>query len=254
MMTQTIIAKRYKDYLIIDKPAGLIVHSDGRTDEPTLCDWIVENYPEIAGVGEPAEIRNASGEVIMIDRPGIVHRLDRDTSGIMVIARNQKSFAYLKKQFKDRKVEKIYHAFVYGNIKEDELTIDEPIGRNKNNFRQWFAGKVSNIRGKSREAITHLRVLNRTKNKSVTLVEAKPKTGRTHQIRVHLKSIYHPIVADDLYAPDREKLLGFNRTALHAKSIRFVAPDGAEVFVEVPYPTDFDQAIKSAEFESAEFA
>lgn len=235
------ILKEDPNFLVINKPAGLVVHSDGRTDEPTVCDCVLENFPDVAGVGEPAEI---AGE--KIDRPGIVHRLDRDTSGAMIIARNQKTFEYLKKQFKDRKVEKKYHAFVYGNIKEDEFVVDDPIGRSKKDFRQWFSGKISAMRGKTRDAITEFRVLWRSVDKTFTFVEASPKTGRTHQIRVHLKSIYHPIIADSIYAPDRESMLGFDRTALHAKSIKFIDEAGNDVFVEAPYPSDFVDALEGS--------
>ncbi len=236
------IIKEDNDFLVINKPAGLIVHSDGRTDEPTLCDFILEKYPEIKDVGEPLVIKNEkTSEEIKIYRPGIVHRLDRDTSGVMVIARNLKSFEHLKKQFQDRKIEKTYNAFVYGNIKEDSLLINEPIGRSKKNFRQWLAG--FRARGELREAVTEIKVLKRSVDKSVTFIEAKPKTGRTHQIRVHLKHIYHPIVCDEIYAPDRDSFLGFNRTALHAKNLSFIDLNNNNVAFEAPYPDDFDRAI-----------
>jgi 23S rRNA pseudouridine1911/1915/1917 synthase len=244
-MPEPQILKQTDDFLVLNKPAGLVVHADGRTDEPTLCDWLLKNFPEIFGVGEPLRLKGANGGAT-IDRPGIVHRLDRDTSGVMVVARTQEAFEYLKQQFKDRKVEKTYEAFVYGNIKEDEFTVDEPIGRSKKDFRRWFSGKDAGIRGKTRDAVTDFRVLARSKDKSATdtatLVEARPKTGRTHQIRVHLKSIYNPIVADNLYAPDREPILGFKRLALHAKSLRFTDLEGKEVFVESPDPADFEHA------------
>ncbi|HRY30861.1 MAG TPA: RluA family pseudouridine synthase [Candidatus Paceibacterota bacterium] len=236
------ILKADKDFLIINKPADLVVHSDGRTKESTLCDFLLKKYPAIKGVGEPALILDQeTGKKISIDRPGIVHRLDRDTSGVMIVARNQKFFEYLKKQFQDRLIEKKYHAFVYGNIKEKFLTIDEPIGRSKKNFRQWLAGLRA--RGEKREAVTNIEVLKRATDKSVTFIEASPKTGRTHQIRVHLKHIYHPIVCDNLYAPNRESLLGFSRMALHAKSLRFIDPKGQILSFEAPYPLDFERAI-----------
>ncbi len=236
------ILKEEKDFLIINKPAGLVVHSDGRTDESTLCDFILEKYPEIKNVGEPLIIKNEkTGEETKIDRPGIVHRLDRDTSGVILVARNQKAFEFFKKQFQDRKIEKKYEAFVYGNIKEDSLTINEPIGRSRKNFRQWLAG--FRARGEMREAITEIKVLKRSTDKSVTFIEARPKTGRTHQIRVHLKHIYHPIVCDEIYAPDRETFLGFNRTALHAKNLTFIDLSGEKLSFTAPYPDDFEQAI-----------
>jgi 23S rRNA pseudouridine1911/1915/1917 synthase len=133
-MPKTILEN--KNFLIINKPAGLVVHSDGKTKEPNLCDWLLENYPDTKGVGEPFKLNDGT----LIDRPGIVHRLDRETSGVMIVARNQKTFDYLKNLFQNRQIEKTYHAFVYGNIKEDSGTISAPIGRNKNNFKQWQAG------------------------------------------------------------------------------------------------------------------
>lgn len=237
-----------KDYLIIDKPAGLLVHDDGKeinANEKTLCDFLLEKYPEISGVGE--DFKNSEGQ--MIKKPGIVHRLDKDTSGVMVVARTQAGFEHLKKQFQDRTVTKTYHAFVYGNLKSDTGVIDIPIGRSKKNFRQWFAEKISgdksrNARGTMREAVTEYCVLKRSADKQVTFVEVFPKTGRTHQIRVHLKSIYHPIVADKLYAPSRESLLGFNRVALHAKKIEFMDIGGQKVSFESEYPEDFARAIE----------
>lgn len=233
------IIRETDDFIIINKPAGLIVHSDGRTDEPTVCDWILKNYPEIDGVGETQQLDN--GEII--DRPGIVHRIDRDTSGVMVIARNQDSFEYLKEQFQNHTIEKTYHAFVYGNIREDSGKIDEPIGRNKKNFKQWFSGRADNMRGETRDAITEFKVLRRSDDKKTTFIEVYPKTGRTHQIRVHMKFRENPLVCDNVYAPDRQPVLGFERLALHAQSIKFIAPDGSDVFAEAEYPSDFERAV-----------
>jgi 23S rRNA pseudouridine1911/1915/1917 synthase len=238
------IIKEEKDYLVINKPAGLVVHSDGRTEEKTLCDFMVDKYPEISGVGEPLKIKaTENNPEKIIERPGIVHRLDRDTSGVMLVARTKEGFDFLKKLFKDRKIEKTYHSFIYGNIKEDNLVINEPIGRSKKDFRQWMSGE--NARGQLRPAETEFKVLKRSEDKKVTFIEAKPKTGRTHQIRVHLKSLNSPIVADQLYAPNREKLLGFERMALHAYSIRFTDQSGENLEYMAEYPLDFKKAIES---------
>lgn len=226
--------------LVINKPSGLVVHSDGKTQEPTLCDWLLKQYPEIAGVGEPLTLQNGS----IIDRPGIVHRLDRDTSGVMVVTKTQEAHSHLKKQFKGREVKKIYHAFVYGNIKEDSGIIDKPIGRSPKDFRQWSA--LANARGELREAQTIFRVLGRTKidGESVTYVELEPKTGRTHQIRVHMKAIGNPLVCDSLYAANRPCLISLERTALHARLISFKNMDGDEVSVEADFPDDLKELIK----------
>lgn len=245
----------HSDFLIINKHAGLLTHKDIQNLETkTLTDFIIEKYPEIENVGEPLKIirqttdlknssnNNQENKIIEIPRPGIVHRLDKETSGVMIVARNKNSYKYFKNLFKNRKIEKTYHAFVYDNLKEDEFIINEPIGRHKTNFKQRQAGK--NARGKLREAETHFRVIERSENKKYTLIEAKPKTGRTHQIRVHLKHIYKPIVADGIYAPNRENELGFERLALHAYKINFISPEDIPMEFEAPYPRDFKDAYK----------
>ncbi|MSU55465.1 MAG: RluA family pseudouridine synthase [Candidatus Taylorbacteria bacterium] len=224
------------DLLVVNKPAGLVVHSDGKTKEPALTDWILEHYPEIKGVGEPTILSNGN----MVDRPGIVHRLDRETSGVLVIAKNQKAFEFLKKQFQEREMEKTYRAFVYGEMKNDSGIIDRPIARSTGDFRKWTAERGR--RGEEREAVTEYKVLARYDGFS--FLDVHPKTGRTHQIRVHLKAISHPVVCDKLYASKKECALGFNRQALHAFSITFMLPSGKPITVEAPYPEDFKKALK----------
>lgn len=225
------------DIIAINKPAGLVIHADGRTEEATLTDWIAEQFPQTKGVGEPITL--SSGEVI--DRPGIVHRLDRDTSGVMLVALTQKGFEHLKAQFQDRTMEKKYNAFVYGIMKEEEGTIDRPIARSRKDFRLWSAQRGG--RGEAREAVTDYTVLNRLESIGATFIEASPQTGRTHQIRVHFKAISHPVVADPLYAPKQKPLLGFKRLALHARSITFKSLENKEITVEAPYPADFEFAL-----------
>ena len=110
-----------KDCLFINKPAGISVHGDGKTDEKTMADFLLEAYPEIKEVGEPLEVKLAGGLSKFIPKPGIVHRLDKETSGVMLIAKNQKAHAFFKKQFHDHEIKKTYHAFVYGWLKEDEF-------------------------------------------------------------------------------------------------------------------------------------
>lgn len=225
--------------LAINKPSGLVVHPDGKSIEPTLCNWLVDKYPDIVDVGEPLKISDGT----LVERPGIVHRLDRETSGVMVIAKTQQGFTHLKHQFKNREIVKVYEAFVYGNIKEERKTIDWPIGRSKGNIRRWTVEKFA--RGKIREAKTQIKVLDRIKvnDEIVSFVEARPLTGRTHQIRVHLNAIYHPIVCDKLYAPKKECLLGFSRVALHAKELIFKNPSGKELTLIAPYPEDFQNVL-----------
>ena len=216
-----------------------MVHGDGRSKERTLTDWLLRKYPEIEKVGEPLKLVESSKETI-IYRPGIVHRLDKETSGSIIIAKNQETFLFLKSQFKERTIIKNYHAFVYGKIKELRGVIDRPIGRSNKDFRMWSAQRGA--RGDLRKAITLYRVI--SQNKDFTFVEATPKTGRTHQIRVHFKAINHPVVCDKLYSPKKPAGLGFQRLALHAFQIKFKNMEGKLIEVEAPYPEDFKEAIK----------
>lgn len=225
------------DILVLDKPAGLVVHSDGKTEESSVIDFLCEHFPEIETVGEPMTI---DGKVV--ERPGIVHRLDRDTSGAILIAKTQEAFLHLKVQFQAHTIEKEYHAFVWGEIKESRV-IDEPIGRNKNDFRRWHAGR--GIRGDVRQAKTIIEpVYSFTDGDGevFTFLKARPVTGRTHQIRVHLKFIQRPIVSDALYS-SKPPALGFARQALHARIVTFRDLLGQEVTVEAPYPQDFEAAL-----------
>lgn len=221
-----------KNILAINKPAGMVVHFDGKTDERNLTDWVLEKYPETKNVGEPS--RDTKGNLIL--RPGIVHRLDRDTSGVMLVAKTQEAFEFLKKQFQDHTIEKTYHAFVLGEIKEEKGVIDRPIGRSNKDFRMWSAQRGA--RGELRDAITEYKVIKRTKDWS--FVEVRPRTGRTHQIRVHFKAIHHPLIGDLLYAPKDSFLLGFKRLALHSYSIEFTLLSGQKKKITAPYPEDFE--------------
>ena len=227
------------DFLIINKPAGLRVHPDGKSDIPTLVDWVLEQYPDMKGVGEPMIIDGKE-----IDRPGIVHRLDEETSGVLILAKTPEAFAYFKKQFMDRAIHKEYHAFVWGHFKETSGIIDVPIGRNKNDFRRWHAGR--GVRGEVRDAVTKWEAVNQFTDETGQLfsfMRLYPQTGRTHQLRVHMKYLQRPIVSDHLYAPTKPDALGFSRVALHARTIRFSDPSGGEVEVTAPYPLDFEGAL-----------
>lgn len=224
------------DMVVVNKPAGLMVHPDGRTTVPTLVDWVLRTFPLVVGVGEPIILQDGS----IIEKPGIVHRLDTDTSGALVLAKTQEAFIHLKDQFKNRHVKKTYVAFVWGEIKDDRITIDRPIGRSGSDFRKWSATRGA--RGTLRDACTDIRVLQRTKE--YTYIEALPKTGRTHQIRVHLKAINHPILCDTQYANSSQCGLGFTRQALHSRVIEIETPSGERVRVEAPLPRDFEEALR----------
>ena len=197
--------------LAIDKASGISVHSDGRTKEKTIADWVLKNYPKMKKVGEP------QGGV---ERPGIVHRLDRDTSGVLILAKNQKAYEFLKTQFKNHEIKKIYHTIVSGYMKDDRGVIDKPIGRSPSDFRKWLSGRGA--RGELRSAITRYKVLKRfAAEGKFTYLEVYPKTGRTHQISVHMKYLNHPVACDPLYDPKGACPKGFKRLALHAVSIEF---------------------------------
>lgn len=254
------------DLLVIDKPSGLSVHPDAKSIKnedtsslnknkyKTLVDWILEKYPKIKNVGEPLETEY-QGKKLKIYRPGIVHRLDKDTSGALIIAKNNKTFDFLKKQFKAHLIEKTYRAIVYGYVSDIKASlatskrgiINAPIGRSPKDIRLWTAGRGA--RSNVRDARTEYTILGKFTDKKNTenkysYLEVYPKTGRTHQIRVHLRYINHPIVADPLYASGYKEFLGLKRLALHAFAISFKTPNGLLKKIEAPLPEDLGNVIK----------
>lgn len=224
--------KLYEDdnIFIINKPSGIMVHGDGRSEEKTIADIVREVYPEIVGVGED-------------DRPGIVHRLDRDTTGVMVICKNEEAFKKMKNKFKEHQVRKVYRAIVEGNIKNDTGVIDTPIARAKSDFRKKSAVDPysHDHRGEERDALTRYKVLERSPDKKFTLIEIYPLTGRTHQIRVHMRSIRHPIIGDELYG-SKNSLEYAGRTMLHALRIEFTLRS-KDIKVEAPIPKDMSDCL-----------
>lgn len=219
-----------ENVLVIDKPAGLLVHDVESSSLPTVVHWLSAYYPSVRGVGEDPS------------RPGIVHRLDRDTSGVMIIAKNNPTHQYLKRQFQSRKVQKTYRTIVYGTVKDDRGLIDRPIGKGQGDVLTRTAG--AGARGTLRDALTYYTVLARFVG--FTYLELYPKTGRTHQIRVHLKSIGHPIVCDPLYARGKTCPPELGRQALHALALEVDLPDlkaglpgGKHQRFEAPMPADF---------------
>jgi len=250
-----------KNILVIDKPAGIAVHADARTTDKdiTMADLILDYDKKLEKVGEPMTIEY-KGEEIKIKRPGIVHRLDRETSGVLLVARNQKTFLFLKEQFQNHTIEKIYRAFVYGYVSDPKASlatgkrgvIDAPIGRSPLDIRMWTAGRGA--KPPLRDAVTGYKVLNRfsdtlikglNQDNKFSYIEAYPKTGRTHQIRVHMRYINHPVVSDPLYRGNQELALGMKRLALHSYSITFRMPNGEKKTVESPLPADFKKVIKT---------
>ncbi|HBO16664.1 MAG: Pseudouridine synthase [Candidatus Moranbacteria bacterium GW2011_GWE2_35_2-] len=201
-----------ENIIAVNKPAGMQVHPDFYEKEKTLVNGLLAKYPEIENVGD-----GSKGSEL---RPGIVHRLDKDTSGVMVVARSQKAFDELKNKFKNRQVQKTYQAIVFGKLKEKDFIIRAPIARASSYKKQVIAGKKTKT--KIREALTEFRDVRGFVN--FTLVEARPKTGRMHQIRVHLFHIGHPIVGDKLYRKKEflsEKYPQTDRHLLHAEKIEF---------------------------------
>lgn len=213
------------DFLVIDKPAGIQVHPSASQKTGTLVQWIIAHFPETRLVGDPL-------------RPGIVHRLDKDTSGLLLIARTKRAFTTLKNLFKNRKIEKRYLALVFGVPATPAGVIETPIARAGRGDRQTAVLRGKRVRGVIRPAETHYRVLETFATAS--LIEVLPKTGRTHQIRVHLASIGHPVLGDTLYASalSRASSKNLSRHLLHATSLSFDFRGKKHAF-ESALPKDF---------------
>ncbi len=169
---------------------------------------------------------------------GYVHRLDKGTSGVLVFAKNQIAYDFLRKAFHDRDVHKTYLAFVYGVLKEKRGVIDFDIGRSRKDFRLRSAQPKA--KGRLRDALTRYEVIGKTPD--FALLKMNPETGRTHQIRVHLKAIHHPIVGDALYAPNRLAGLGISRLGLHAYQLDLPLPSGGRTIITAPIPTELAPA------------
>ncbi len=217
--------------LAIEKPSGILVHPDKAGKVPTILDLFIKKYPKLE----------------------IVHRLDRETSGVLLLAKNQKAHEFLKKQFMNRDIKKTYVAIVDGWVKNDHGIINKPIGRSPSDFRRRLAGRGA--RGEMREAITEYKILKRISfppdkgglrgvESKFTYLELKPKTGRTHQIRVHMKFLNHPVACDLLYSPTGVCPKGIKRLALHAKSIEFKDMKGKTVKIESKIPKEFLSVVK----------
>lgn len=215
-----------KDLIVINKPAGLLVHPTEKNETNTLVDRLLAHFPAIAKVGED------------LSRPGIVHRLDKDTSGLLIVAKNNKAFYFLKSQFQDRKIEKKYLALVHGQVKDQKGTITKAISLSKKGKRSTL------LDDKSRPAWTEYRVIKRYKD--YTLLEVIIKTGRTHQIRVHLSSIGHPIVGDKQYKFKRQITPdGLTRQFLHAGYLKFSLISGKIIELKLELPDDLNQILKN---------
>ena len=215
------------DIIVIDKPAGIAAHpsADQKTKSATtqtIAGLVVQHYPDIKGVGENPL------------RPGIVHRLDKETSGLMLIAKNNEAFFELKKQFQERRTEKKYIALVSGIVENDRGIIKTPLLK---------IGTKTRITNNGKSAVTEYSVIKRYRE--YTLIEVTPKTGRQHQIRVHFTSINHPLACDKLYGRKAKKCpMGLNRHFLHASYLKFQLKNALMEF-ESELPKDLQDALKT---------
>ena len=218
-----------KDIIIVNKPKGMVVHPANGNPDGTLVNAIMAICKEsLSGIG---------GEI----RPGLVHRLGKDTSGAIIIAKNDKAHINLSEQIKNHEIEKTYIALVRGIVKENEATINMPIGRSTKDRKKMAVNK----NGKS--AITHFKVLERFPKENCTLLELKIETGRTHQIRVHLTEIGYPIIGDEVYSSGKN-IWNIKGQCLHAKSLKFKHPiTNKEIHIEAPLPEYFSSLIKNLE-------
>lgn len=212
------------DYLvIINKPSGLVVHPAVGNYSHTLVNGLLYHFNKISNKKSI--------------RPGIVHRLDKDTSGLMIVAKDDKTHDLLAGMIKNKKVERKYLALVWGILRHEKGTIDAPIGRDINDRQKYTVTDIN-----SKNSITHFKVIERFKE--VSLLECKLDTGRTHQIRVHMEYIGHPIVNDPVYG--RRKIINDFGQMLHSKSIKLIHPiTNKELFFEVEPPKEFNEILES---------
>lgn len=214
-----------KDIIVVNKPKGMVVHPANGNPDGTLVNAIMAICKDsLSGIG---------GEL----RPGIVHRLDKDTSGVLIVAKNDKAHINMSEQIKEHKVEKTYIALVRGIVKENEASIDMPIGRSDKDRKKMAVKK------NGKNAITHFKVLERFPKYNCTLLEIKIETGRTHQIRVHLSHIGYPVIGDEVYSSGKNEW-NVKGQCLHAKSLKFRHPiTNKEMFLEAKIPEYFQDVI-----------
>lgn len=215
-----------KDVIIINKPQGMVVHPAPGNLNGTLVNGLLHHCKDLSGVNG-------------VMRPGIVHRLDKDTSGLIAVAKHDKSHHGLAEQLENRTMGRTYHALVRGIVKQDNLTINQNIGRHpgRNSAERKKMAVLPTDKGKT--AITHIKVLQRYTNH--TLAEVKLETGRTHQIRVHMAYKQHPILGDPVYGPKDTKIL---KQVLHAKSLQFIHPmTGKLLFFDTALPLYFNEVL-----------
>jgi len=220
------------DLVVVDKPTGIVVFPEGQTTENTLIEALVEKYPDLKNAGEAP-------------RYGIVHRLDKDTSGVLLVAKSTEALLFLQKQFKNREVEKKYVCLVEGEVKDDKGEIKTLIARSPKDGRKQKVYLENEPHPESaREAITEYKVLKDFKN--YTLLEVEIKTGRRHQIRCHFSYLQHPIAGDKLYSFKNSKIpAGLTRQFLHSQKLKIQLPNGkTEEFIS-EMPEELQQVLNN---------
>jgi len=218
------------DLLIINKAKGVVVHPANGNYTGTLVNFLMNSH------------KNDLSSINGVIRPGIVHRIDKDTSGILVVAKNDNAHKKLSEQFKEHSINRVYIALVKGIIKEDAMDIDLPIGRSQRDRK-----KMAVTDKNSRNAITHIKVLERYYTSNLTLVEARLETGRTHQIRVHMSYMHHPLVGDNVYSKDNNKIK-VKGQMLHAKYLSFIHPTSEKtVEFDSELPEYFKEIVEKLE-------
>ncbi len=238
-----------EDVLVLNKPVGVLVHEDGVATDGTVVDWLLLRVPSVRGVGEPGKGKDGQ----LLERSGVVHRLDRETSGVLILAKTQAAHAHLKAQFHDRLAKKEYRAIVYGAMRERWGTIDKKIGRSASDFRLRSA--MPGARGLLRDAVTDWECIGQAQidGEHFSYLKVLPKTGRTHQIRVHLRAIDRSIVRDPLYATHlvlQSHHLGLSRMALHAHVLEITLPSGDRERFIAPVPSELELAVERITEES----
>ena len=225
-----------QDVVVLNKQAGISVHPSINEPSGTIANALIAKYPEIKNVGDPS---TSSGQENL--RPGIVHRLDKDTSGLLVIARNQKTFEFLKKEWQEGRVVKKYFALVWGRPKSESGKIESELARSPKEFRKRVVVKPGKRALAGKLAITNYKVIK--KYGDFSLVEISPKTGRMHQIRVHMASIGHPIAGDKVYGKNKPVPEGLTRQFLHAYYLKFSLPNGKSLALEADLPQDLERIL-----------
>jgi len=230
------VIKKTKDYLIIEKPSGLLVHATSKDETDTLVNWLVEKYPEVKKIADVESLKKRD----KIFRPGIVHRLDREVSGLMLIALNQDAYDYYKQQFQKRIVKKEYTALVFGHLPQPKDLIEFEIGRRAGGGRMAAHPKGSGLGKYAQTEYTVVREFQKC-----SLVTINLHTGRTNQIRVHFFALKNPIVGDSLYKLKQFKpKFSASRILLHANKLEFIDRTGATQTLESELPPAFDETIK----------